>query len=434
MEKNKDCPALYRAGENISATVNGVRYDVLETEAAYFVTAPCREKETVELVFGTGTGPYAIRPKRLGIAAAQEGRTLRFQIPSPLNLLIEPGGEEKPLFFYGVRPETYDGKATYYFPAGQVYQTGELRLRSGESVYIERGAVVRGMISAYDAENIKIYGQGILDNSYYADRKESRKTIRLVRCSRAVVQDITLIKPTAWMIMIAGCRDVTVSGIHEIGEIVSSDGIDIVGSQNVTVSGCMLRNNDDCVVVKHATQEQDGVCNPEELLAVRNIEVKDCVLYNAPAGNALEIGFELNCEQVSGIRFQNIDILRVDGIGAALSIHVSDRALVRDVLYDHIYIEHYYSRLIDFRVVQSQWGVSAEKGRIEDVTLQNIFVTKSIANEGYSVSVIGGYDDTHLVKRVKFSNFCFNGSAVCHKNELDLFERNTEAVEVVGDA
>jgi len=45
---------------------------------------------------------------------------------------------------------------------------------------------------------------------------------------------------------------------------------------------------------------------------VRDVLVRDSVFWNAEAGNALEIGFELRAEEVSGITWRNCDVIHVD--------------------------------------------------------------------------------------------------------------------------
>ena len=52
-------------------------------------------------------------------------------------------------------------------------------------------------------------------------------------------------------------------------------------------------------------------------------------------GNALEIGFELQCDSISRVNFNNINIIHVER-GCAISIHNGDFAVVTDIEYKNI--------------------------------------------------------------------------------------------------
>ncbi len=235
--------------------------------------------------------------------------------------------------------------------------------------------------------------------------------------------------PTTWMATFAGCERVRVRGLREIGAVVSSDGIDVVGSRDVRIEDCFLRNNDDCLVVKHVNLERDaGPAYLERLKPVERVVAERCVLFNAEAGNALEIGHELLCDEVRDVAFRDLDILRVDGHGAAFSIHAGDQAAVRDILYENIRVEHHYDKLVDFRVMRSQFNRSPERGRIENIVLKDIDVAVSNANPGYTVSCLGGWDAEHPVDGVHFRNVRLGGRVLLDDAGLDLHYRHARNV------
>lgn len=49
---------------------------------------------------------------------------------------------------------------------------GELRVKSGTTVYIHRNAVVYGSILGVNVKNIRILGEGVLDGSFYERKTE----------------------------------------------------------------------------------------------------------------------------------------------------------------------------------------------------------------------------------------------------------------------
>ncbi|AZN40317.1 glycosyl hydrolase family 28 protein [Paenibacillus albus] len=421
-------PKTYPRADEIRVFVNDSEVDVLRTNVAYFAPASYTGRAILRIESKQLLGRIAISPLNLGLSANVHGGTAEFEVPGNLKLHLAIEGISLPLFFYGNQEGVYDGSATYYFAGGKTYEVGELTLHNGESVYIESGAVVRGSIRSFGTKGIRIYGQGLLDGSYHRHASEHR-TILLYDCTEVQIRDIMMVEPPSWMIMLANCRDVHIDSIKQIGEVVSSDGIDIVGCHDVLIEQCILRNNDDCVAIKsfNWTKERNGM-DLEAAKDVYNVLVRDCTFVNGRSGNAIEIGHELTTDEVRDVTFQNIDIVSVHGYGAALSIHVGDRAVVRDIRFEAIRIEHYYDKLIDFRVMRSMYNTDEERGRIVDITLKDIEVLVSMYNPGYSISVIGGYDQDHLVENVTFDNFRLGQQKVTSANELDLFTKETRNI------
>ncbi|GLX71516.1 glycosyl hydrolase family 28 protein [Paenibacillus glycanilyticus] len=429
MNAHHHYPKSYPRAKEVSVTVNGRLVDVLRTNVAYFAPVTYSGSAVVEIEAAAPIRSVAISPLKLNIPVEVSGNTARFTLEDNRYLHLKIEGISLPLFFYGNEEQAYDGKATLYFKGGQVYEIGELVLQDNESIYIEDGAIVKGSVRASGASNIKIYGNGVLDGSYFHGTRDYR-TILLYDCSNVEIRDIIMVEPPCWMIMLANCRHVHIDRIKQIGEVVSSDGIDIVGCQHVLIENCILRNNDDCVVIK-AFDWSENPDSPMLYAAkdVHGIEVRSCVFVNGPSGNAVEIGHELTIDEVRDVKFHDIDIVSVNGYGAALSIHVGDRATVRDIVFENIRIEHYYDKLIDFRVMRSMYNTDNERGRIQDILLKDIEVVSSLYNPGYSISVIGGYDAEHPVERVTFDNFKLGGRKIMDGNELDLFVKEARDIK-----
>jgi hypothetical protein len=95
----------------------------------------------------------------------------------------------------------------------------------------------------------------------------------------------------------------------------------------------------------------------------------------------------------------------------------------------NIRVEHYYSKLIDLRVIESRFGRDDRRGQIRNVTFRNIDVTVSRYNPGYSISLIGGLDADHTVENVLFDNFRLNGVKVTNADQLDLFIKQAREIE-----
>ena len=78
------------------------------------------------------------------------------------------GSEENSLFIFvnpleTDRPDPSDPDVVY-FKAGSVSSRPDIDLKSGQTLYIEGGAIVKGNIKANGADNISIRGCGIIDS------------------------------------------------------------------------------------------------------------------------------------------------------------------------------------------------------------------------------------------------------------------------------
>ena len=129
--------------------------------AAFGADGPVR----VEVALPAGTGAATVHPLSQGISAERDADTLRFSLPGAGNYLVQAEGLH-PLFLYANPldlnlPEA--GDSVLRIPAGTVAEAGRLTLRSGQTLCIEPGAVLRGSIRVSNAENVTICGGGILD-------------------------------------------------------------------------------------------------------------------------------------------------------------------------------------------------------------------------------------------------------------------------------
>jgi hypothetical protein len=405
---------------------------VYHTSAGDFAAFAFEGAIEIEIETPAPVKDVRIVPARLQIAPVIDGNKIRFQLGHPAHLLIEIDGLQQ-LFLYADMPDSNppapEAPGVHYYRAGQVYDAGEIRLLDREILYIEGGAVVRGCIRATSVEGVRIAGCGILDGGIYKQGDRRRRSILLEGCRNSRVEDIIIIEPSAWMVVLGACDHVTVRNIKELGEAGGCDGIDIVGSRHIRVENCMCRSGDDCVAIKSLDlRPHDRDATMDYALDVQDIEITGCVFLSNRGGQAMEIGHELRTAFVSDIRFHDIDVLGVHQFGAPFGIHNADRATVSNVTYENIRVEHHYDKLVDFRIIKSRWSKDIERGQIRDVTLRNIDVVVSIYNPGYTCSLIGGYDAQHTIEHVRFENFRMAGKPATSADDLDLYCKHAEGI------
>ncbi|MCX7799179.1 MAG: glycosyl hydrolase family 28 protein [Fimbriimonadales bacterium] len=271
-------------------------------------------------------------------------------------------------------------------------------------------------------------GGGVLDGGWGEIEADWGRMAIFDRCTHATISDLTVVRPRTWMVTVGGCEDAEVRNLHEIGACVGSDGVDIVGCRRVRVRGGLLRNNDDCVAIKAFHTQMAGEGWFDWSQDVRDVVVEDLAVANDSAGNALEIGHELRTDSVSDVVFRNLDILHVHGHGAPFSINCGDRATVRDVLFEDIRVEHHYDKLLNLRVMRSRFNQDEERGCIRGVTFRNVRVQQEAYNPGYTVSLIGGWDERHRVEDVLFEDFLLGGRKATSLQDLEAYTRHVGSI------
>lgn len=434
--------SLVPRSELYSLKVNGEAVDVLHACTGDFSTLYFEEgmvleitaKETID-VERTFVKPLS---KEIEFKADANKMTIKMTKKCDIAIYINNLYHPMPLFIF--MNTKYDrlqelekvaGDKFIHFEEGQVYDIYEMAIEEDSVIYIEQGAYVRGVFHAIDVNNFKIIGHGVIDGSIFdRHRGENKRTILCEECNDFEIRDVTIINPTTWITVLGGCDNAMIDGVREIAEHCGTDGFDLCGSTNVVVRNCFVNNNDDCVVIK-AFPLRDG--NRQEVRSwdrsPENILCENCTFINGPAGNAIEIGHELRTDYVKNVVFRNIDILSVHGHGAALSIHAGDRANVENVVFEDIRIYHCYDKVVDFRVIKSQFNHDEERGSIKNVVLKDIDLKYSNENPGYTISAIGGFDAEHIVDGVVFDNFKLNGNKVISLDDIDILTRHAHNIE-----
>jgi hypothetical protein len=426
-----------------SLRINSQPIEVLHTDVADFAIAALGPEDfpaTLEVTPSRPPTAATIHPTSKKIAASVAGDAVRFILERREKISVAIPGF-KALYVFVNPPENNPpdpaSPSVVTFPAGQISETTLLTLEDGQTLYLPGGAVLKGRIHVKGKSGIRICGHGIFDGSYYdKDAGQAVPSIIMERCPGVLVEDITMVRPQSWMLVLAACQGATVRNLKEIGEVVSSDGIDVLGSRDVLIEECFLHNNDDCVVVKafELGANNVAVTKVDARENVEDVLVQHCTFANWHAGNAMEIGHELSVEHVRGIIFRDIDVLHTHGSGAVFSIHNNDRALVENVLFEDIRIEHCYDKLIDFRISLSRYSTDKERGRIRGVILRNIHWTRTTFNPGYTISLIGGWDADHTIEDIQIENFRIDGQPVRHLDELEICTRHCTGLHLVPPA
>jgi hypothetical protein len=467
-------PAELPISTAYSATVDGQSVPAMQTQRGAFLSFGMKGPVEIIVKLAQKPGAVVIRPLASGIKAEIDGDGFRFTLPRPQNLSVEVDGNIKdPLFVFANPelanpPDRNDPKVRFY-EGGRIHDAGEILLGDGETLYLEGGAVVRGVVRARNAQNVSVRGPGILDAS---QRKHKTNMLVLRECRDSVLENFILLDPLGWSIHLSASENIRLTNTKVIGWRANSDGLDIEHSSKVRVDGCFWRSNDDCIAIKAIYPPGvtgvpfEEMINPETLGGhqvariegdlMGDIEISNCVLWNDEGGQGFEIGFELRVDTIRGITFRDSDIIRVIG-GGAFTIHNGDRAKIEDLLIENVRVEN-TDRLLDFHVGLSiysedcpppyrrsnpqrkapppehrptyannpyQWFVPAaadlatyenKRGLVRNVTLRNV----KLASAPTTDSILIGYNDARGIEDVLIEGLEIEGKPITTAEQARL--------------
>jgi hypothetical protein len=398
-------PAGVLPAPEFEVTVDGKNIFAYNTRSAALAYFSFSGTVTVTVRYDAEISRVDIRPASKNIAPVLYRNQISFVLTKPENLSIEFNKNlKRPLFIFANPTETglpsKSGKNVLFYEAGKIHNPGIVTLKSNQTVYIEGGAVVRGSFIIDSAENVKITGRGILDNSHY--KKEEARPIEINQSKNVMIDGIILTEAKHWCCASFASNNVTYSNFKIVSDNDVDDGIDIVGSTNVLVDNCFIKTKDDCIAVKsginYFTKFNSG-------FKVDNIVIQNSTMWNGLWGNALEIGFETRTDTIQNVTFKNLDIIHVEGPEGTFTIHNGDRALIKNIRYEDIRIEDSKGWLIDFRVLQSRYSKDKKRGQIDGVLFKNI----EVEGNHYPASQIIGFNDYHTIKNVTLENFFIHG-------------------------
>ena len=332
-----------------------------QSELINFLSFETDEKVEFEIIPKNSFEKVEVRPKSLGIVPeiTSDGH-IKFSLEKPAYFTVEPYCRHNALHVFADPVKKYDvdinDENVIYYGKGE-HDVGNIVLKSGQTLFLDEGAVVYSCIYAEDAKDIKILGRGILDNSKNkeeilfeinaenndADVRNAKRqhTVRLEYCENIEIDGITIRDSLVYNIRPICCQNLDIRNVKIIGcWRYNSDGIDMHNCVNVLIDNCFLRTYDDSICVKgfdYTQNEADMYHNGISYDVFRNVRVSNCVLYN-DWGKCLEIGAETRAKEICDIVFTDCHIIHV--MNAVLDCLNVDYADVHNVTFQNMTIEY----------------------------------------------------------------------------------------------
>lgn len=368
----------------------------------------------------------AVLPERAGVAARIEDGSVVLALDRPRKLTVILDGDDRSvLHLFAGAPEAAPPDASspdvLYFGPG-VHEIGGLVLRSGQTVYLAGGAVLRPRLREGDegvysekwkvtffqgavfdlknVENVTVRGRGVVDAGLIPHPGWAMFSFSGAR--RVRVEGLTLLNAANWNFAMRASEDVEVRDVRIVSGRLNSDGINSCNSQRMRIRDCFVRNHDDSIVVKTNAPDR-----PAE-----DIEVEDCVIWN-DWGYALGVTYETR-SPVRRVRFRRNDIIYARHW--CMGIHVSDSATIEDVVFEDTAVSDLARACADsdparkaltvrpklFKAVVTAdvWGHDPERGRIRSVRIDGVTV---YGTELPPVELRGA-DAAHDIRGIVFSN------------------------------
>lgn len=344
-----------------------------------------------------------IRPES-GVRMKLEGdNTVILTLPGPRKLSIEPDGKKGPLLLFANpmedKPPAAASPKVLFFAPG-VHNPGRIVVTNGQTLYLAGGAVVKGGVMA-EGENIRIAGRGILDSSDYEWRKGPTPCVVNIRGTNVDVSGITIRGASHWTIVPRDSHNVTVRGVKICGSRVQNDdGINPCNSQDVLITDCFIRSDDDCVALK-------GLDFSAPNSNVERITVENCILWCDRARIFL-LGHESRAPFMRDISLRNLDIIHFSM--TPLLFEPGEEMRLENVTVENVRLHgEGQGELIRLKPVVNQYMRNKVPGHIRDVQFRDVTVAGKPGR--YAVQVSGA-DEKHTVSDVVFAGVSIEGAAL----------------------
>ena len=367
-----------------------------------------------------------------------------------------------PAFQRAIDACTAAGGGIVRVPPG-AYTIGMIQLKDNVTLDLDAGATLflnqdssefprgrRTMVFAENATNIGVTGRGTLDGLAHYVFTEMRgvdpeivEEIEIARaagvdmrryyrtgvqtymfilngCRNVLLRDISIIHSPLWNVRLNNCDRVHVDGVYIYSDLekgVNADGVDVVSSQNVVISDCVIETGDDAIVLK--TIGMDGrPAQPTE-----NVTVTNCVL--SSSSTPLMIGTETEAD-IRHVVFSNC-VIRNSNKG--FGINVQDGASVSDVVFSNLTIEtsrrhwNWWGSSEMCKFVLKKRTPSSRLGAIRDIAVHHVIAHPR------GTSTIAGHQEQPL-ENIRLSNVVI---AMMPENAIDKRATHAIAVEHVRD-
>ncbi len=275
-------------------------------------------------------GHAAVRPTARNVAVQTDKNRATFTLTQPGQYSLEAPGTAKfrdeVLLIFANPPEQHVPQANdpgvLFLHKGIHYD--HVTLHSGQTLYLEEGAVLVGAVNVWDAHNVTIRGRGTVifqdllregrDNGPFNIPNQHALTTSNV--DGLTVEGVSLIvRSRTWSVQLVRSQHVLLDNVKVVNvtqDNINGDGIDWMDCSHAKIVHSLIRSSDDNLAFLSADALRDF--RPEDPTKVEHFGkltdflVEDCVFWNT-FGSALRLGWTSQSLTTSGIHLKNIDMI-----------------------------------------------------------------------------------------------------------------------------
>lgn len=293
------------------------------------------------------------------------------------------------------------GGGTVIAPPG-TWLTGTVSLKNNVTLRVEAGATILGscniadyevgqwffvdrqpyhLISIKDCKNAALEGKGIIDGHgrcfwnlkdtlpdgepvtprwIMAKDKKISPLVEVDNAEDISIKDVTIKTGGGWNLDLLNCSRVQVQGVKILNSLYSpnSDGIDITGSEDVTVSDCYIKTCDDGICLK--TTPDSRVC--------QRIVVTNCVIQTHCVG--LKLGCNESFKDIRDVTFSNCVI---DKSSRAIGLYTREGGTFENIAFNNIVCNTNAPLVLNrpIQILAEQAKPESKTGTIRNVSISN---------------------------------------------------------------
>lgn len=343
-------------------------------------------------------------PEGIGVTKVKKSASeISFVIEKPAQIVVEPDGKNGPLMLFSnsvedYKPDLNDPDLIYFGPGIHHPDSALVVVKDNQTLYLAEGAVVKAGVSVI-GNNVTIRGRGIICGNEFVWGQRSRNSIVVNRSDNVVVKDVILRGAATWTMPIRNSSNVTVDNVKIVaGRAQNDDGINPCNSQDVLITNCFIRTDDDCLALKGLTNDNANV---------ERIRVENCILW-CDRARVFLLGHESRAEYMRDLVFKNIDILHFKM--TAFLLEPGENMRLENAVFENIKIYgEGQQELIRLQPVVNQYMRTKVPGNINNITFKDITVT---GKEGlYKVQLLGESEE-YSVKKINLFGITVPGQNV----------------------
>jgi polygalacturonase len=217
--------------------------------------------------------------------------------------------------------------------------------------------------------------------------------IQPLECTNVLIEGVTVLDSTFWVVHPVLCRNVTVRGIKVDSMNGNNDGCDPDSSADVLIENCDFHTGDDSIAIKSG-RDQDGW---KVGRASENIVIRNCVFGSKHSG--LCIGSEMS----GGVRNVFVEDCRVTSVSSAFYFKANlDRGgMVEHVRARRIDAQEVREGFVRFETSYHGWRGENHPPSFRDFVLEDLTCQRALAYGIYVEGVAGAPIRDVVVRRAK---------------------------------